>query len=248
MIQAIDVIDLLPFELQARLENDDYFADIPVVVAEEGNIKAELARKQAVMTTKSGKRGVAVIVLQVVADDDIPNLAFGPMTLMPAFQVVENLELNRDANGTGKSARKVSRRIRDVVKGFGAAGLVTDMKAGKPCIEPVPLVKELGELVKAYQVNFRCLEVPQQGLAQAQMPVCAAVAGPTPQFEITSPTDAARIYWTSDDSYPGPQNPGAKVYESPIAIPDGGITVRACAYAQGLVASRVQRQTITIET
>ena len=103
MIRAIDVIDLLPGELAARLQCDPFFADIPVIVVESGNVATELARKQAVITEKSGKRGVAVIVLQCLADDTDANVNFGPMILRPAFQVVEQVELNNDPNGTGKS-------------------------------------------------------------------------------------------------------------------------------------------------
>ncbi len=142
-IATLDIIDRLPYEFKARLEADEFFCDIPVVVAEDGNLKSEMEKRQAVLTTKTTKRGVAVIVLQVVADDNFPNLRFGPMTLRPAFQVVEQLEFNRDENRTKKSARKVARRIRDVIKGAGLQGLVLDLQADSPCIEPVNLPKGL---------------------------------------------------------------------------------------------------------
>src|SRR5712672_1965290 len=91
-----DIIDRLPFELMNRIESDDYFSDVPVVVAEEGNVRLMVDAKQAAISTKLGtKRGVAVIVLQMVADDEHTNLQFGPMTLRPAIQVIENVELNR---------------------------------------------------------------------------------------------------------------------------------------------------------
>lgn len=245
-ITALDIIDRLPYDLQARLQADDFFVDIPIVVADEGNVRAEIEKRQAAITTKNTKRGVAVIVLQVLADDEQTNIQFGPMTLRPAFQVIENLELNRDENGTGKTARKVARRIRDVVKGSGMTGLVMDMKPDKPCIEPINVAKELGASIKAYQVNFRCLETPQQVPTQVQMPQFVPQP-PNPQFTITCPTAGALVYYTTDDSYPWPENPRATAYVpgDNINIPGGAITIRACAYVQGMIASWVNRATIT---
>lgn len=240
MINAVDIIDRLPYELQARLEEDDFFSDVPVVVAEEGNVEAEMKRRQAVVTAKCGKRGVAVIVLQVVADDDFPNLAFGPMTLYPSIQVIENLELNRDANGTKKSARKIARRIRDVIKCMGLVGMVKNMQADKPAIEPVNLGEELGKLVRAYQVNFKCLEVSTQDLSFVAIPQFVSM-GPAAQFAITCATPQAAIYYTLDDSFPRPSN--GQAYAAAIDVPAGGLTVRACAYKAGMVASWVNRAT-----
>jgi hypothetical protein len=187
---------------------------------------------------------VAVIVLQILADDDHPNLGLGPMTLKPSFQVVENLELNRDANGTHKSARRVARRIRDVIKVAGMVGLVIDIKTDKPCIEPINLTKELGDLVKAYQINFRCIEQSLEQLSQVQQPQFQATSDT--QFQITCPTPGATVFYTTDDSYPRNGNPNAKQYAmgEPIDIPDGGVTVRACAYVAGKIASWVNRATI----
>jgi hypothetical protein len=251
MINAIDVIDLLPFELAARLECDDFFADIPVVVAEKGNIAAELARKQAVITEKGGKRGVAVIVLQIIADDEYQSPAFGPMRLKPAFQVVENVELNNDENGTKKSCRKVARRIRDVVKPLRLVGLTTDFQTDKPCIEPVPLAKELGDSIVANQVNFLCYECDSEPISQVSMPQFFGAGGSDPQLEVTCETAGADIWYTLDDSYPVPTtiNPDstATLYAGQIPIPAAGFTVRAGAFLTGSIASQVNCAAVTIE-
>jgi hypothetical protein len=157
-IKAIEVIDRLPNECAARLTADEFFSDIAIVVADEGNVLATMNRLQAALTTKTGKRGVAVIVLQVVGNDEMAEVKFGPLRLFQSFQVVENRELNLDANGTGKSARKVARRIVDVVKSLRLDGLTTDWVPDRPCIEPLNLKKELGASIVGYQVNFWTLE------------------------------------------------------------------------------------------
>ena len=250
-METLDIIDRLPFELAARLETDPFFADIPVVVAEAGNIQLEMERKSAVTTEKSGRHGVAVIVLQIVADDPFKNLLFAPMQLNPAFQVVENVELNNDENGTKKSHRKVARRIRDVIKNCVFAGLVQDMKAGSPCIEPVDL-SDLGKTIKASQVNFECLEVLGETQTLVAMPQFSRPADGTPQFEIACATADAAIWYTLDDTFPyngdADTFPGstAQRYTGPISIPAAGFIVRAGAYldAPGAVASGINRATI----
>jgi hypothetical protein len=239
MTSSLEIIDRLPYELAARLEADPFFIDIPVVVFEEGNIKAEMDRKQALVTTKTGRRGVAVIVLQVVADDPYPDVMFNPLLLHPAFQVVELVELNRDPNGTGKSARKVARRIRDLLKIFGMYGVAKTMIADEPCIEPVKLADELGKSVKAYQVNFRCLEDHDELLNQCSRPTFQ-VTGAT--LELLSETADAEIYYTIEGdpaecvgarTYPSKQNPLAHLYNTALPIPDAGFIIRACAYPAG---------------
>jgi hypothetical protein len=244
MIPTLDIIERLPGELAARLEADEYFADIPVIVADEGNVRAMVEKKQGALTSKTGKSGVAVIVLQILGDDDYANLAFGPMTLRPAFQVVEQREMNIGPSGTGKSARQVARRIRDVIKCCQLEGLVTDMQADRPCIEPVNLASEQGKNIVSFQVNFACKEIPSEVLSQVQLPVIAQYGGGA-QFQITCATAGADLWWTQDDSYPQPNNSAAKVYTSPIDIPNGGLVVRACAFKAGMLASIVIRKTIT---
>lgn len=256
-MQNTDIIDRLPTELANCLVTNSFFNDIPVVVAEKGNVAKEYARAQAVITEASGKRGVAVIVLQVVADDMSNSLQFGPMQIKPAFQVIEAVELNHDENGTGKSARKVARKIRDVIKTQNFIGLVQDMRTGKPCIEPVDLSKELGDGIVAYQVNFECLEIGQEQMTAIQMPQIYVGTNP-PQFTLSCPTPGAQIWFTLDDSFPF--NGDATVYPNgngagqpstaqlfvagqPVNIPPGGCTLRARAYLDGdnYIASGINR-------
>jgi len=254
-MNAIDIIDQLPSEFVARLKTNRFFDDIVVIPAEKGDIASEYAVAQAAIADASGKRGVAVIVLQVVADDYSNNLSFGPMVLRPAFQVIENVELNNDDSGTKKSARKVARKIRDVIKGCNLMGLVQDMRTAKPCIEPVQ-VKDAPSTVISYQVSFECLEVSTENLTQVQMPaIDPGTSRATPQVILACATPGAVIWYTTDDSYPvngtADTFPGstAQQYAGPITIPPDGFTVRACAYLDGdnVIASGINRAHIQYE-
>jgi hypothetical protein len=241
---ALDVIDRLPLDLQARLEADEFFADIPVVVADKGNVNAEVARKQAVVTEKSGRRGVAVIVLQLVGDDDYPEVTFGPLKFQPAFQVIEHPEMNMDERGTKKSARRVCRRIHQVIKPLALYGIVTEFKAGNPAIEPVNL-SDISEALVGMQVNFETFEFDTEALILVDMPTFEVSAGPS--VSMACGTEGAAIWYSLDDSFPAPNKPGSKLYTTPVAIPTAGFVVRAAGYKAGCIASKVERGTFTPE-
>ena len=238
-MKNIDIIDLVPPWQANCLRTNKFFCDIAVVVFEEGNIAAAVAKAQAVIQETSGKRGVAVIVPQVTADDYSSNLQFGPMKLKLSFIVIENVELNNDEFGTGKSARKVARKIRDVMKTQTYIGVVANLTTSTPCIEPMA-VKDLDERFVMYLVNFECLEVGQEQMTAVQPPVIAVGTNP-PQFILSCPTPGAAIWFTLDDTFPF-NGTSADYPEStaqlfvagqPVNIPVGGCTLSARAYLDG---------------
>lgn len=245
------IIDRLPYELQSILLSDEYLSGIPVIVADDENITAEMQRKTAVVTESKGKRGLAIIVLQLVADDDYSEVPFGAMTFKPAIQVVENVELNNDEFGFKISGRQVCRRIRDVIKSTGLTGLVSDIYPDTPCFHPVPLGNDFAGM-RAYQVNFICDEEDFQGPTQAACPLFESDdTGANPVVKITCSTSNVSIYYTLDDSVPVPdgtvENSTSVLYTEPIVIPAGGLLLRARAYAPGMIASRINRGSVTLE-
>lgn len=242
MIGALDVIALLPGELAARLESDEYFSDVAVVVADKGDVRAEYDRKTAALTAKSGKRGLAVIVLPMEADDDMPNVALGPMRLRPSFQVVEL----RTLNNTGKTASQVARRVRDVIKPLQLQGLTTEFVPETPCIESLNLTTELGDTAVGKQVNFACYEADGEEITVCGTPTFAPYADTVPKFALASATTDAEIWYSTDDSFPAPGRAGSAQYLEPIAIADT-VTVRACAYKTGCIPSQVNRATLTVD-
>lgn len=228
------ILDRLPFELASRLQSDPFFSNIPVVVAVKGNVAQEFQRQQAVITEKSGQRGVAVIVLQIVADDIYPGIPGAPMKLKPAFQVIENVEMNNDANGTGKSARMVARQIIKNIKISGLRGIVQGLKCAMPAIEPVD-IKDLGDACVSEQVNFECQEFSNEQFLYCSPPTIAEAAGYT--VALSCVTAGAQVWYTTDGSFPfpGPANKftgsTAQLYTAPLAVGlNVPLTIRACAY------------------
>lgn len=244
-IGVLDVVDRLPLELQARLETDAFFEDIPVVVADEGDIEAEIARKRALVRKKGGKWGAAVVVLPLIGDDIYPDVTFGPLRLHPAFQVLELVDQNRGKTGTGKSARRIARRILNDIKSLCLYGLTTEFVPERPYMHPVDVETELGKLVRAYQCDFATFESDTEEIIQVAMPHYAQAEGETPAFQILCETEGAEIWYNLDDGFPGPGRPGSQVYAAPIEIPEAGLVARAAAYKAGAIGSQVIRATIT---
>jgi hypothetical protein len=245
-MNVIDILDRLPFELAARLESDLFFCDIPIVVTVKGNVAREYERLQAVITEKTGRHGVAVFVLQIIADDIYEGLAAGPMKLSPAFQVIEHVESNVGDNGTKKSCRKVARQIIKNMKLAGFRGIVQGLRCAKPAIEPAN-VKELNDACVAEQVNFECQEFSDEQFLYCLPPVCAPVPG-GPQVTLASATPGAAIWFTTDDSFPFPGTADdgyacstAQLYTGPITINPASFVIRACAYQAGYIASSIER-------
>jgi len=252
-----DIIENLPALLAARLEADPFFHDIPVVVADKGNVRVQMEAKAAVAMEKSGKRGAAVIVLQLEADDILESQPGGPLLLKPKFQTLENVELNDDEDGTGKSHRKIARRIILIMKATLFDGLVDSIKCDKPCLIPTDLTDIAPNLVGS-QVNFTAQEFSGQQIRWCLPPAIATVPGSNPpQFTITSPTPGAEVWYVTGPlcagNFPWPGGPDvfpaskALKYCEPIPLAlNTPVMICCAAYLPGSIASAVKEYTVLI--
>jgi hypothetical protein len=237
-----ELITRLPGEFKTRLEADSYFTDIPVLLGDAGDVAADVAKRLAELTAKGNRRGVSVIVLPILADDAAPNLNRLQLDLQPAFQVVENTQLNWDARGTRKAARAVAVRVLEVIRNGQMTGFLADIKGANNAIEPIPMPESL-PTTRAFQVNLTARS-QVAGDRTLALPTFSQSEGAEPEFTIAAEAEAV-ICYTTDDSYPSPNNPAAVTYTGPVPVPEAGVTVRACAYKTGCIASPVSRATIT---
>jgi len=258
-----DIIVSLPLEIAARLKRDPLLAGLPVVVWEDGNIAATIAARSAVLNMEHGKVGVAVIVLQPVADDANPGLVGGPLLLRTLLLVLEQPEMNSGRSGFGHSSRWVARRCISLLKGCSFGGLVTALRTSAPVLEPAtpaplnghqgaggmslahqpnwlriaPLLHGLTE-VRACQVNFEALE------SFGSQPWVAAPAminhEPAQNVTLACATPGSQIFFSMDNSYPSIAYDG-----SPITVPAAGIIVRAFASCPGMIDSSISRWFVT---
>ena len=230
------LFDQVPQELAEWLRCDAIFGQMPVVVAEQGNVLVEMNRLQAAITAKAGKIGTALIVLPMVADDAYDEVGFGPMKLFVTFQIVENVELNHGPNGLKLSCRWLARHLVKIVKPLRLGGLTTDFMCDKPCIEP-GIVKLAASELQSQMVNFYTWEADTEPMAQV---ASVAFAQEGNQVALSCATAGVAIWYTLDESFPGPAVGSARLYTGPSGVAAGGVTIRACAYGVGMVASQVE--------
>ena len=247
MITPEQLFDQVTEELAAYVQTDSVFGQMPVVVAEKGNVLAEVERLQAVITSKKGKIGTALIVLPIMADDAYNEVGFGPMKLFVTFQVIENVELNRGPSGSKRSCRWLARHLVKIVKPMRLGGLTTDFVCDKPCIEP-GIVKLASTELQSRMVNFFTWEADTEAMGQVASLAFAQVGN---QVAISCATAGPAIWFTTDESFPAPSSavPGstAQLYAGPIPVPAAGLVVRACAYVPGMIASQVEWATIEVQ-
>jgi len=219
-------------DLQARLEADPYFVDIPVFVlrprAQEGAAQIQTRIDQALsgLTKKGGKTGAAVTLLMPTGDTDKPNVPGPQLRFVYTARVQEIIAVNFGPQGTQKSAEEIALAVLQLChlcQLNGANVLFADPATLTPSLDADPKL--------TYDVRLAA----QGGLpkpAKVALPIISVSAGTA---TVTCGTAGAAIYTTTDDSYPSPLNPAASLYTAPF-VP-GPCTVRATAFLAPLQQS-----------
>ncbi len=226
-------------DLQARLEADPYFADIPVFIlrprAQEGAAQIQTRIDQALtgLVKKAGKAGAAVTLLMPTGDTDKPNVPGPQLRFTYTARVQEIIAINFGPQGTQKSAEEIALAVLQLChlcQFNGANVLYADPATLTPSLDADPKL--------TYDVRF---------LAQGGLPKPLKVALPIitvvgDTATVACATAGAAIYTTTDDSYPSPLNPAASLYAAPL-VP-GPCTVRACAFLAGYQQSDVHQAAV----
>ncbi len=232
-------------ELAARIASDPYFVDIPVLTDRKADLATTIQKNLGTITTKGGKIGLAVIVMQPVASVTSGNLPIPRMMMDLTVRVLENVLINSGANGTGKPAANVARKLVDILHLYRADGLIGMLQPKPQTIIPV---EDLIAPV-AYEVQFTSEELSrgQQYTAFKCAQVALSSSGSALPYTISlsCATSGSSIYYTLDGTYPGGQaGSTAALYNSPFAV-STACTLRAVASKTGLIHSDPISYTIT---
>lgn len=227
------IIDDLRDDLAARLASDEALADLPIVTERSGDILGEVAMALGIAEGRPGRRGICLVILQISARPETPEVPNPPLILQPVVRVLEHPILN----DTGTTALAVARRIMRVLHHYAPDGLTSCLVADSPSITGV--VDEIAPL--AYDVAFRCMDDdrsevgkvaiptiwPESGEASAEAPLVVSLA---------CDTEGAEIRYTLDGSPPYRSNPAANAYDSTITL-NSPCTLRVAAWKSGLLTS-----------
>lgn len=133
-------------DIAARLEADDMFSDLPVLVQRKGVTESDIELALSTLNTNSGKMGALLVVLMPALEPESPEAPGPRYRIISTVQVIEQPLFNLGDDGTGKSAEQLAERVRQLLHhaAFGRGSVWTF--AG---MEPV----EQGEGKIAYGVR-----------------------------------------------------------------------------------------------
>lgn len=239
----IDLPQLLQRDIEARLNASANFADVAIVRVEPGDQAQTVLQKLAATTSKSGKLGLAVLVLQIEdSADHFVEIPDGPLDYLIALQVVEQPELNRQANGTKKPGRIIAREVHRVLKHFTPVGFTHNFIPDEPAIEQV-VYKDSN--LRVWQVNFTAREADTECRQKTPRVRMIPPRGAAASVQLFCDAAAAVIYYTLDGTYPWSGNSTATLYTAPITLPSGATTLRAGAHVTDQIDSDISEADFT---
>jgi len=232
-------------DMQARLEADAYFIDVPIFVlrprAQEGAAQIQTRIDQALsgLVQKAGKCGAAVTLLMPTGDTDKPNIPGPALRFTYTARVQEIIGVNMGPNGTQKSAEEIAVAVLQCFHHASLNGrhvLTASADTLTPSLEADPKL--------TYDVRFSA----QGNLAKptkCAQPIISPSSGAVPQtVTLTCATATAAIYYTTDGSYPSPLNSTATRYTAPISV-TVACTLRTAAHLAAYQQSDIAEATFT---
>lgn len=222
-LQDDDYLDRIQADTAGILAGVPGLALAAHLVDDEGDIEAGVLRKLATLDDKTGKRGLAIIVLMPEVVDAERNLPGPQMDVSQEIQIIEQVTLNRDAkDGTLIRSSTAALRVLAALH-LQTVGNFT-WYAGKNAIKPLPMDKK-GFVSHSVQVTLH-LSVPLPA-----KPAAVGVANDDGVLTLTCATATATIHYTLDGSLPRPGSSTTYLYQSPLGPFAEGTLVRVAAYA-----------------
>lgn len=235
---SAEFLETLQSDIVAILRATPTLADVNVIPEDDGDMNQKIAQGLGTMQTTSGKRGCMAVVLLPEVTAAEANLPGPPMTVECKIQIIEQTLINR-AGPHGSFVRS-SVGAMHALHALHHHGLATHSLYPPPSkpIEAVPVkAGHLSHMVTLL-ARYKGLQGPgKPGAVTGQM------VGDPEAMELTTATDPAEIYYTTDGKYPTPQC--GTLYTAPIENLAAGTVVRAAAYAEGLMPGPLTEIEIT---
>lgn len=228
-------------EITARLNADDYFADVKAIANRAGDVLTELNKSLGLQTKKGGKLGACMLVAPIAADEANINALFGPMDIEISVICFEHVQLNKGQQGTNKPGFAIARRAHRVCKLYQPINMATPLTPVKPTIRPAAqalslLGLELTGDIQAWEVRFRAREQDPTVNRKVTLP-SITIDEETGLVTMACETPGAAIYYTLDGSPPYSSNSAAVLYQEPFSPESQGVVIRAAAAKAGWIAS-----------
>lgn len=237
---SADFLETLQADIVAILRATPTIIDVNVLPEDDGDMNAKIARGLGTLKSCTGKTGCMAVVMLPEPTQAEPNLPGPPLTVRCQVQVIEQTLVNRNPS-TGACMRS-SVGAMHVLHALHHHGLATHSLYPPPQnpIEPVPVKAGYLSHMVTLLARYKGLQGPgKPGAVTGQMVDIEGVSA----LELTCGTPDAAIYYSTDGSYPSP-NQGT-LYADPIENLAAGTVVRAAAYVEGLMPGPLTEIEIT---
>ena len=187
--------------------------------------------KAAAIAT-NGKAGISIEVLTPDGEVNEPNLPGPQLEAVSHLRVCENPLVNFGERGTQIEAEQASQNVLSTLHLWqrGTQTVTADTRAIRE------MQTESG--IEFHVVLRQKLNAPKQ--LRTNAPALAYADG---NVTLTSGTDGAAIYYTTDGSAPAISNAAAQLYAAPFAA-DTGTLIRAAAFSTGRLGSAITQKTL----
>ncbi len=222
-------------DIAGRLAADPYFVDISILTEDKTDLLTEITNSLGALTEKGGKVGTCVLVMQMIGNNEFPDVPGAVMGMEVQIRVLEDRMVNTSTSGTQKAALTTCRHIIRQLHLYQPYGLSTVIVAQKPTM--IPVQDPIAPL--AYECRFYTREATTGSFKKTATPVIKPKSGTTPlsvEIECGSIDPALKIYYTTDGTHPSAVNPSSTLYSGPFTQASPA-TVRAVAYVDGQLDS-----------
>jgi len=212
----ISPLEQLQSDIVGIISGSPFFATITVIREDSGVTESDAQLATQATAVKGGKVGAAVIIFQSEEEplhEDAPGPEDKVTTLI---RVLEVPEVNRSAQGTGITARRMATKIRRLLHLISVGPIA--LRAGRAHRY------NDGEGTIGFDI------VIQNVLnLQPEARVMNPQIGPGNPLQIACNTPGAQIYYTTDGSFPAQGSGTSALYAGAFTVPVNTL-VRAVAY------------------
>lgn len=229
------ILETMQSDIAGILRAVPGLADAQLISVNEGNVEADVAQKLAPLSGE--KRGLAVIVHLPELTGAEENQPGPVMDALMEIQVIESVLINRSEGGTGIRCTTACLRILAALHHTRIGN--TALYAKRNPMKPLPGKRG----IITYALSLYAEQIgPGITARTGDVEFAANAEG---RLELSSSTVRAEIYYTTDDSFPGPANPAATLYTAAIVLADQS-NLRTAAYAPEHNPSSISEVAITL--